>query len=49
MPWKGSLVEPLGAKWRPKGAKDDPKADTERLKVAKAHAEVDYKAPNKEK
>ena len=27
---KGSLVEPLGAKWPPKAAKEDPKADTER-------------------
>ena len=28
--WKGSLVEPLGAKWPPKAAKEDPKADIER-------------------
>ena len=26
--WQGSLVEPFGAKWRPKAAKEEPKADT---------------------
>ena len=30
------MIEPLGAKWPPKAAKEDPKVDTERFKVAKA-------------
>ena len=46
---KGSLVEPLGAKWRPKAAKEDPKADTERPKVAKVRPDVDHKAPSSKK
>ena len=46
---QGSLVEPLGAKWRPKAAKEDPKADTERDKVAKVRPDVDHKAPSTEK
>ena len=46
--WKGSLVEPLGAKWRPKAAKEDPKADTDRPKVAKVRPDVDHKAPSSE-
>ena len=49
MGWKGSLVEPLGAKWPPKAAKEDPKADTERSKVAKARPDVDHKALSREK
>ena len=48
-PCKGYLVEPLGAKWRPKAAKEDPKADTERPKVAKVRPDVDHKAPSTEK
>ena len=47
--WKGSLAEPLGAKWRAKAAKEDPKADTERAKVAKVRPDVDHKAPSTEK
>ena len=47
--WQESLVEPLGAKWRPKAAKEDPKADTERHKVAKARPDGDHKAPSSEK
>ena len=46
---QGSLIEPLGAKWPLKAAKEDPKADTERSKVAKAGPDVDHKAPNSEK
>ena len=49
MGWKGSLVEPLGAKWPPKAAKEDPKADTERLRVAKVRPDVDHKAPSSDK
>ena len=49
MRWQGSLVEPLGAKWRPKAAKEDPKADTERPKVAKVRPDVDHKASSSEK
>ena len=36
----------MGAKWPPKAAKEDPKADTERHKVAKARPDVDHKAPS---
>ena len=43
------MVEPLGAKWPPKAAKEDPAADTERRKVAKARPDVDHKAPSTEK
>ena len=46
---QGSIMEPLGAKWPPKAAKEDPKADTERLKVAKVRPDVDHKAPRTEK
>ena len=43
------MIEPLGAKWPPKAAKEDPKADIERSKVAKARPEIDHKAPSSEK
>ena len=46
--WKGSLVEPLGAKWRAKAAKEDPKADTWRPKVAKGRPGVTHRAPSTE-
>ena len=46
--WKGSLVEPLGAKWPPKAAKEDPKADTWRPKVAKGRPDVTHRAPSTE-
>ena len=46
---QGSLVEPLGAKWPPRAAKEDPKAYTARLKVAKVRPDVDHKAPRPQK
>ena len=49
MACKRSLVEPLGAKWPPKVAKEDPKADTECPKVAEVRPDVDHKAPRTEK
>ena len=44
--WKGSMIEPLGAKWPPKAAKEEPKDDIERPKVNKERNQVDHKAPN---
>ena len=44
--WKGSLVEPLGAKWPLKTAKEDPKGDTARPKVSKTRPHVYHKAPS---
>ena len=45
---EGSLIEPLGANWSPKAAKDNSKADTERPKVAKVRPDVDHKALSSE-
>ena len=54
--WKGSLLEPLGADWAPKAAKERPKVAKVHPKVAKVQPkvtkvrpEVDHKAPNTEK
>ena len=45
---EGSLVEPVGAEWPPKAAKEDPKADTWRPKVAKGRPDVTHRAPSTE-
>ena len=54
--WKGFLLEPLGADWAPKAAKERPKVAKVHPKVAKVQPkvtkvrpEVDHKAPNTEK
>ena len=46
---QGSLLEPLGADWAPKAAKERPKVAKVQSKVTKVRPEVDHKAPNTEK